>query len=415
MPTLQALQHLYSSVERGYRPEPGRGFQTVAVSRELAGTDDLKLLERAAFYAVRRRATPLPVKEAYFKLPSGRVAIGRTVDWGMDSLGREGNYLAHHLILDAEAFRAAGADAFAVLDAAQPAAPGTDLTPRDLLPLELNVSPRLLVPPDPDTAEPDLLAVLAYVLARPESTTEVLLGDQPALRVWLRALFAALQIAERERATFCTHFYETANLRDLFRVAVLGSRDELSPKLEGCRIYDPSARKPTGPDPKGPQTPYEQWLSEVVGKDLWEEVPLFQAELSSLRESGSAARLGSLSAGARGAVWSLEGERVPPALQGNPELIAAFFEADEPLSIAEEAASKLLASSPATLCGSGSPEACLEALAALREAGPPRDWKGWLKKHRSEPLVQPFLGDIEPLWKKLRSKLPGSLGRTKGK
>lgn len=410
MPTLQALQHLYSSVERGYRPEPGRGFQTVAVSRELAGTDDLKLLERAAFYAVRRRDTSLPVKEAYFKLPSGRVAIGRTVDWGMDSLGREGNYLAHHLILEADAFRAAGADAFAVLDAAQPAAPKTDLTPRDLPPLELNVSPRLLVPPDPETAEPDLLAVLAYVLARPESTTEVILGDQPALRVWLRALFAALQVEERERTTFCTHFYESAHLRDLFRVVVLGSRSELSPKLEGCRIYDPSDRKPTGPDPKGPQTPYEQWLAEVVGKDRWEEVPLFQAVLGSLRESGSAARLGGLSAGGRGAVWSLEGARVSPALQGDPDLIAAFFEVDEPLPIAEEAACKLLAFSPASLCGSSQPGACHEALSALRAAASPRDWKGWLKKHRSEPLVQPFLGDIEPLWEKIRHKLPKRLG-----
>lgn len=410
MPTLQALQHLYSSVERGYRPEHGRGFQTVAVSRELVGTDDLKLLERAAFYAVRRRDTPLPVKEAYFKLPSGRVAIGRTVDWGMDSLGREGNYLAHHLILDADAFRAAGADAFAVLDAAQPAAPGTDLSPRDLPPLELNVSPRLLVPPDPETAEPDLLAVLAYVLARPENTTEVLIGDQAALRIWLRALFAALQIEERERATFCTHFYETANLRDLFRVAVLGSRDELSPKLEGCRIYDPSSTKPSGPDPKGPQTPYERWLAEVVGKDLWEEAPLFQAVLGSLRESGSAARLGSLSPSARSAVWGLESARVPAALQGDPKLIAAFFEADEPLSVAEAAAHKLFSHSPAALCGSGDAAACHNALAALRAAGNPRDWKGWLKKHRSEPLVGPFLRDIEPLWEKLRGKLPKRLG-----
>lgn len=411
MPTLQALQHLYANVERGYQPGHGRGFQTAAVSRELAGTEDLKVLERAAFYAVRRRDGALPVKEVYFKLPSGRVAIGRTVDWGMDPLGREGNYLAHHLVLEADAFRAAGADAFAVLDAAQPAAPGTDLTPRDLPAVELNVSPRLLVPPDPASARADLLSVLAYVLTRAEPTTEVLLGDQAALRAWLRALFAALQLEERERATFCTHFYESANLRDLFRVAVLGSRAELSPKLEGCRIYDPADEKPNGPDPGPPLNPYEQWLAEVVGKDRWEEVPLFHSVLASLRDLRSVARLGSLPSEARSAVWALEAERIVPALQGDPELILWFFGTDgEPLSVAAEAAQKLLALTPAALCGEADPAACQEALTTLRAAGKPRDWKGWLKKHRTSPHAQPFLADIEPLWEKLRGKLPKRLG-----
>ena len=411
MPILQALQHLYSSVERGYRPDHGRGFQTVAVSRELAGTEDLKVLERAAFYAVRRGNGVPPVKEVYFKLPSGRVAIGRTVESGTDSLGREGNYLAHHLILEADAFRAAGADAFAVLDAAQPAAPGTDLTPRDLPPVEITVTPRLLIPPDPASARAELLGILAFVLPREESTTEVLLGDQLALRVWLRALFAALQLEERERATFCTHFYESANLRDLFRVAVVGSRDELSPKLEGCRIYDPGDEKPSGPDPGAPRSPYEQWLSDVVGKDRWEEVPLFHSVLGSLRDLGSAARLGGLSPEARSAAWMLEAGRIIPALQGDPELIHWFFATDgEPLVVAAEAAQKLLALAPATLCGEGAADACEDALAALREAGRPRDWKGWLKKHRKDPRVRPFLGDIEPVWEKLRSKLPKRLG-----
>lgn len=411
MPTLQALQHLYSSVERGYQPRHGRGFQTVAVSRELAGTEDLKVLERASFYAVRRREGAAPVKEVYFKLPSGRIAIGRTVEWGTDSLGREGNYLAHHLILEADAFRAAGADAFAVLDAAQPAAPGTDLTPRDLPSLAVTVSPRLLVPPDPATASADLLATFAYALARPETTTEVLLGDQPALRVWLRALLTTLQLEERERTTFCTHFYESANLRDLFRVAMVGSRDELSPKMEGCRIYDPGEAEPSGPTLGPPRNPYEQWLNEMVGKDRWEEVPLFQAELVSLREASVAERIGHLSPEARSALWSLETDRVLQVLQGHPERITHFFDATEsPVSVAEEAVKRLLGFPPHTLCGNENPDACLAALSTLREIGKPRDWKIWLKKHRADPRVQPFLGDIEPLWEKLRHKLPKRLG-----
>jgi hypothetical protein len=144
MPTLRALQHIFSSVERGYDPQLGRGFQTVAVAAELVGTEDLRALERAAFYTVsreRRAARDFPVKEAFFRLPSGRFALGRTVDWGTDSLGREGNYLTHHLILRRDDLLAAGGNPFALLDTARLAEPGLDLTPRALLPLAIEIAP----------------------------------------------------------------------------------------------------------------------------------------------------------------------------------------------------------------------------------------------------------------------------------
>jgi hypothetical protein len=83
MPTFNALQHIFSSVERGYDPRRKRGFQTVAASEELAGTEDLRALEKAAFYTIsreRRRVRDFPVKQAFSRLPSGRFAIGRTVD-----------------------------------------------------------------------------------------------------------------------------------------------------------------------------------------------------------------------------------------------------------------------------------------------------------------------------------------------
>src|ERR671919_90957 len=99
MGTIHPRQHLFSSVERGFFPEHARGFQTVALSPELVGTADLRALERAAFYTVtrdRRTTGSLPVKETFFRLPSGGFAVGRLIDFGVDSLGREGNYLAHH-------------------------------------------------------------------------------------------------------------------------------------------------------------------------------------------------------------------------------------------------------------------------------------------------------------------------------
>ena len=142
-PIINAWQHLFCNAARGYAPQYGRGFQTVAVSPELAGTDDLRALEDAAFYSVsyerRSAGGALPVKETFFRLPSGRVAVGRTVDWGTDQDGRTGNYLTHHLVFSREDWRAAGANPFAVLDVAPLAAPDTDVTPRDLPPLTLEI------------------------------------------------------------------------------------------------------------------------------------------------------------------------------------------------------------------------------------------------------------------------------------
>src|SRR5262245_45550887 len=119
MPTVQASEHIFSSVDRGLSPPHGRGFQPVALSEDLVGTTDLRILERAAFYAVRRESrlrAELPVKETFFHLPSGRYAIGRTVDAGLDSMGREGNYLTHHFILDQQDLLKVDANPFTVLD-----------------------------------------------------------------------------------------------------------------------------------------------------------------------------------------------------------------------------------------------------------------------------------------------------------
>jgi hypothetical protein len=78
-----ALQHVFGNVERGFSERQGRGFQTVALSKELVGTDDLAALEKASVYAATaecRAAGRLPPRETFFRLPSGRFAIGRTVD-----------------------------------------------------------------------------------------------------------------------------------------------------------------------------------------------------------------------------------------------------------------------------------------------------------------------------------------------
>src|SRR5579862_125509 len=131
MPVIDALRFVASNVESGYQPQRGRGFQPVALSPELDGTDDLRLLDQLSSYfeasPARRASGELPVKESLVRLPSGRLGIGKTVDFGLDPGGRAGNSLARWLVVEAEALAAAGGDPFPLLEsgwlAEEPALP----------------------------------------------------------------------------------------------------------------------------------------------------------------------------------------------------------------------------------------------------------------------------------------------------
>src|SRR5579872_1536080 len=149
MAQIRVLEHLACNVELGYRPQRGVGFQTVALASELEDTEDLRSLEEVApYYRVeaQRSGAELPVKESLFRLPSGRMALTRTVDWGTDPHGRVGNYLWHALVLEHPP--AQPWDPFQLLDAAGAGTVGTDLAPR-LLPrrvLEVAEPPAELAP-----------------------------------------------------------------------------------------------------------------------------------------------------------------------------------------------------------------------------------------------------------------------------
>ena len=140
MNTMNVSQHLFSSVERGYFPKHGRGFQTVAITPDLGRTEDLAYLEDLSFYALSREARTAeikPTKETFFKLPSGKLAVGRTISTGTDSLGREGNYVTHHVIFEEQDF---SGNVFAVLNSLREMDVTADLTPRELSKVALKIS-----------------------------------------------------------------------------------------------------------------------------------------------------------------------------------------------------------------------------------------------------------------------------------
>jgi hypothetical protein len=404
MPAVRAFQHLYSSVERGYAPGQGRGYQTVAVSRELAGTEDLAQLEKASFYALRperRAAGAIPVRETFFRLPSGRLAVGRTVAWGSDSMGREGNYLAHHLVLDREALEAAGGNPFLLLDAAGLAAPGTDLTPRDLPPLEIETPACSGDPGALKALPPELAAALAAAAVEKGDRPLLLIGTEPDAGALLRGLLAVLAPEERLAATFCTHFYQSEHLRPLFRLAAVGSRAEAPSEQEHSLVFNLD----TGEFPSLPASDdYSAWLAGCVRSGGWEEIRAFNRSLARLRSGEREPELDLLSGPAALLLWKRDGERLIAALKGRPGLISTFL---RELPSAEAPAKALLALSPAALSGPDPhPEITVTALTALREAAPPRLWRQWVRTWKADPLLAPFLADADAWWTRFTRKLP---------
>ncbi|MGH9847389.1 MAG: hypothetical protein ACREEM_52515 [Blastocatellia bacterium] len=429
MPTINALQHIFSTVARGYFPQHGRGFQTVAVAKELVGTEDLRTLEEASLYLVsyeRRAAGDFPVKETFFRLPSGGFAIGRSVDWGTDSLGRAGNYLTHHVVLSRDDWRMIGANPFAVLDVL-PATTSLDLTPRDLPPLTLELDPvqidshvivsllRELSAASPQLTTNNgrrtinqLLSTLVIAAVDGSAKTMLLIGDEARLRKILRALFALLPTEERLRLTFSTHFHESHHLRPLFAFAAVKSRAEAPSKQDEYAIFDFDYGEWTQ---LAPVSAYASWLAECVQEECWEEVAALNAALNGLRSSARTAeddlsatepldwRKDSLPVNARAcaALWERASTSMTRLLIGDVQMVMAFLRqlsAPRPLADA-----LLVAASPSQLCGaSATPEMADDCLSLLRTTATRKLWRAWVNQWKEDEVLAHFLQSTQVWW-----------------
>jgi hypothetical protein len=395
MPIIHVLPHLFSSVERGFDPRRKRGFQTVAVAEALVGTEDLQVLEDAAFYALsaeRRAAQDFPVKETFFRLPSGRFAIGRTVNWGTDSLGREGNYLTHHLVCEREDLLAVGANPFAILDAARLAEADSDLTPRALPAVALDVTAGET---DLHTGgNGELLAQLAAAVVDGGAQTALLIGDEAQSRQVLRELFAALAWEERLRLTFSTHFYEANHLRSLFALVTVKTRTEAPSQREQYAVFDWES----GAFPRVPTaSAYAEWLAGCLRAGRWSEITVLNAALNALRSGVAWQESLPTNAPACAALWERAGLKVAPVLLGKAMAMTAFL---QHLSAPRQLADKLLASgSPTELCGvEAAPEIVQACLSALRAAATAKVWREWLKRWHDDSALAEIVSAPKPWW-----------------
>lgn len=416
MATVHALQHVFSSVVRGYFPQQGRGFQTVAVSAELIGTEDLRVLEDAAFYALRherRRIGDLPVKETFFHLPSGRLAIGRTVDWGTDSLGREGNYLTHHLIVTHEDLLKIEANPFALLDTAPLAEAGIDLTPRALPALALEVgTDSSLSHFDSSGFEAinmEVLANLAIAAVDGGAKSALIISnDAPRSASWqlapqrtvLKGLLAALPIEDRLRLTFSTHFYESHHLRSLFRFVTVGSLAEAPSQRQDYIVFDLDA----GEFPRlSPASACAAWLADCLRSGRWDEVRALNALINSLR-SGQGSRekdAPPTTVLACRALWERLGTDIVQVLIGDARLVIEFLRhVPSPRLLAD---ALLQAASPSALCGAAvATEAATACLSVIHSSATRNVWQAWVKQWSADPALGPFVQNARPWWQRWR-------------
>jgi hypothetical protein len=393
MPIIHVLPHLFSSVERGFDPRRQRGFQTVAVAEELVGTEDLQVLEDAAFYALsteRRAAQDYPVKETFFRLPSGRFAIGRTVNWGTDSLGRDGNYLTHHLVCTREDLLAAGANPFAIFAAARWAEADSDLTPRALPALALEVA----AGETELRGDGELLAHLAAAIVEGGAQTPLLIGDEAQSRQVLRGLFAALALEERLRLTFSTHCYEAHHLRSLFALVTVKTRAEAPSQREQYAVFDvESSEVPRVPSASA----YAAWLAGCLRAGRWEEITALNVALNTLRSGAPLQESLPTTAPACAALWERAGVKMIPALVGDAAATTAFL---QHLAAPRQLADKLLTAASPSQFGGTNPETAQACLAALRAAATAKVWRAWVKRWHDDPALAAIVAEAKPWWQR---------------
>ena len=365
---ITALQHCACNVSRGFEPRRGPGFQTVALSRALIGTPDLRRIEgMVAYFDVsrdRRASGDLPTKLMRYGLPSGRIAVSRIVDWGLDPHGRIGNSKAYTLAFEPGPALDGVWTPFLLPDGGT-----TSPEPGLLEPLQLDGLPAPLCGGRVDLPVSLVGAIVQAVLAADRPV--LIIGPEDIARRLLEGLLVLLPSEEAASLTFSTHFYRGCHpVRDQFRWVSVASAEEAP--------TDPNAYRRFELDDGAGQcrvagTP--ALIATALERGSWERAAGVARAADSLR-AGQTPAWRPVEADEFEALWAFAGPRMLPMLHGNPAALCKLLRLSTAARTLAEAV--LQNSSPADLFGVHSqPGPTAEALDLLRTSVTPRTWRRW--------------------------------------
>ncbi|HYE73433.1 MAG TPA: hypothetical protein VEF04_08880 [Blastocatellia bacterium] len=380
---MKIFQHIFSSVEYGLFPDQGRGFQTVAASPELS-REELRVLEENSYYSLSREkldAGNFPIKETFFALPNDRLALGRTTYIGVDALGRDGNYLTHHLIFDRADF-SAGVSVFAILEALPFAGSNTDLTPREIAAVDLQVTNSPL--PEFDNINADVLALLTASAIDRGTKSLLLIGESTETRKLIKAMHSAISATEALELTFSTRYDESVSPKTFAITAAETLTEATAARNDFVTVDLMNASTPPIPIVSA----YATLLLEAIKSRNSDSITALNQAFDLLRKGQNISLLDSLkqSPQTMSVLWERTGDAVLTELLGKPELIAAMMQSisTAPQSFAD---ALMKTASPSKLCGQTSPEKADEFISMLKSKASSKSWSEWTKRWPNDPLL----------------------------
>jgi len=286
MMNLTVRQHIFGNVAKEQSPRGRRGFQTLYRSAGLSA-EDVLLLEERAQYAYSDAG---PVKHQFHMLAGGQAVVTQIVAVPEpDEYGRKGRYLAHSLIVPAEAFRQMAwcpmpllATRHFIADMATALAAGDrsgDLPPKTIAIADADAwaSQTLSLARHWQAAELEALARLGWRAAalREQRQIVALLGPTDATLQALSICFLLCPPAKRSALTFDTYATRGDWSRDWPFWALAGLDD--GPPAMPYRI-DGAARRVHGRLPDAGDTPFERWLARQVIPERLEYLSAYEQD-----------------------------------------------------------------------------------------------------------------------------------------
>lgn len=391
MPRIVAQQHV-----RGPATLEDGSISRVVVASEGIDAADREVLDRvseASLSDVDAVSELKPVRKSFFRLPSGRFAVGRTQfgPGGKDSV----SYLAHHLVVDAPILEANGGHPFVVLDIAEWMT-CSDRVPRGLQPVWIQgpADPNILL----SVLEPrrQLLANLASAVVAPRDRPVALVGQESVGMDLLRVLYRVLPIDRRLELTFCSYFHGAHAERSRFSVVMVPRSSDL-PTRGGYHRFDLGTGRLS---PRPPETAYGRWLARELAAGHWERIDTFNRAVRAIRQEADRTPFDALKADREtfAAFWEVAGPESRQVISGSPRRIAwVLAEVASPRPIADA----LLSVPPETLLGRESPaDDVVTALALLRKSASRRTWSRWWDRWKEAPVLAPFVARTRPWWRR---------------